>query len=905
MKKTLALFFLLAVAAVFIYVLAASVSFARGGNFNESEERSFTIIDSAPTLSLLSPANNYSSSVKRVSFNWSANDSESQTLNCTFYINGSAVQNYSTYSINTQINYSADFEAGNYNWSVTCRDGSGNLASETRTYSVTLTCDSSAPVVDLQSPRDNLNSTKNTLTAEWIATDESEKLTCTLMLYNSKGTNIYTYTKSSLTGVLASTVFPTLSNGTYRWNVTCLDDCCNIGVSKTRTFTIGETKNYCGDGICNNGETPTSCPEDCTPGKNFPPTVGLISPVCYYALTSLPVNFTWKASDDSSSSLSCTLYVDKTQVGTYSVQNGVEYSVQYSSSLSAGLHSWNVSCSDGSLSSSALEHFIYNPNGGNCTSKISAELLSPPNGAVINKNSVDLKWNAESTGASLACGLIYDNKIVENNRVMSGEATYSLSNITQGTHGWSAVCWDRCTIGDSAICGGPGKSNSISTPTWYFAYDSAAYVSLAYDAMADQGECPGSHMSLPVVIRNIGSASSFGIGQTFSCDDLGCSLFPSGTVDIVQGGAAAFELNLYSPEAGVSKFVGIFANDSEGNSASEGFVITGTNASACAEAAPRDPRKTDIGSNGTMPFFVSRNCSVIIDAPLEALCNGGVQVNVTCDNDIPLSGAFLTVFGPSGSQELMIDAKGSASFVAEDEGYYFYEVPGVLMRSTVVTSVYCENSTGGVKTLVVPLYITEASKLDITVFREGRQPQKAAVKIFRPTQLADFANTTSYGTYEEVITLPGNYVYTISASNVRSLSAKMELNKLAAQIETGGDISMLLIILIVMAISVAYTTRRQIIALLVKKKLVLISFEKKKYEPGELVEISFKIKDLNRKAADTPVSIISDDGEETVLMTDRKGRVIFIPEKEGIYHISMRNYIIEGLDSVIVAAKEK
>ncbi|VVB98577.1 Uncharacterised protein [uncultured archaeon] len=640
--------------------------------------------------------------------------------------------------------------------------------------------------------------------------------------------------------------------------------------------------------------------------SNAPHSVETVGPVCYEALTSLPLNFTWTATDDASPSLACALSVDGNPVGSYTVENGMPYTASIGQ-LGEGLHSWNVSCSDGTYSASGGDYFIYNANAGKCDYTSSAELLSPPDNSMINVDSTALKWifyNSLNSSPSLRCGLLYDGSLLAPSVAMQAgaPASYLKSGIIPGAHNWSAICWDACSSGVSPMCPslcGANCSNINITPSWRFTYDPAATVLLAYDALPPKtNACENASFDMPLTLRNLGNASSLGISQGVSCGSWNCTLFPTGEFDLAQGASASFELTVATSGSG-SNSIGLSAHDNGSNNASMYLQFGLTNASDCDPGrGNRTNRTQQLAGNISLP---GRNLSVLIDAPLEAQCGQLVRVNVTYENGVPVSGMALNTSWPAGSSESLIGADGHTDYIGTDEGVYTYDVPGMAVARTAATYIYCGNATPGVKTLILPLYVTEDSKLDLSVFREGKNPQRASLKISRPDLTVDYNNTTTFGTYGEILRVPGKYVFTISAANVKSLSAKAELNKLPAQAATPGDLPFLiLILLIVLGIGIAYYYRSTLVAVLVKKKLVVVEREKDAYCAGDAIPLSFRFRDFNRALANTTVTIVSDEGREMTLATDRKGSLIFIPEQEGTYHITLRDHLVFGDDRIIV-----
>lgn len=78
-----------------------------------------------------------------------------------------------------------------------------------------------------------------------------------------------------------------------------------------------------------------------------PPIVTLSSPVNLSQTLDTTPDFTFKATDDVASSMTCTLYIDGNSYGSVTATNNTQTTITASSSLSNGDHNWYINCSDG------------------------------------------------------------------------------------------------------------------------------------------------------------------------------------------------------------------------------------------------------------------------------------------------------------------------------------------------------------------------------------------------------------------------------------------------------------------------------------------------------------------------------------------------------------------------------
>lgn len=137
---------------------------------------------------------------------------------------------------------------------------------------------------------------------------------------------------------------------------------------------------------------------------DLPPNVSLLNPSNGTTLASSSGIFSFNASDDYSSLLNCSLYLDNVKVANNSTtMNSTQTSIPLSS-LSNGLHSWYVSCIDGigNVGNSSNRSFNVQPPASSSSSK------NKPLTLVLYAESCD-KYviNATSSGVPLANVRVY------------------------------------------------------------------------------------------------------------------------------------------------------------------------------------------------------------------------------------------------------------------------------------------------------------------------------------------------------------------------------------------------------------------------------------------------------------------------------------------------------------------
>ncbi|MBU0586050.1 hypothetical protein KJ780_00910, partial [Candidatus Micrarchaeota archaeon] len=287
--------------------------------------------------------------------------------------------------------------------------------------------------------------------------------------------------------------------------------------------------------------------------------------------------------------------------------------------------------------------------------------------------------------------------------------------------------------------------------------------------------------------------------------------------------------------------------------------------------------------------------SVQIDAPLESPLNSIVTVSVLAGS-IGLEGVYINVTDPDDSQTSYVtDSEGQVHFLAEKEGYYTYAplCEEIKVTSIMGTYVYDPAAPPQTKVLVLPLYLIEPSGMKMQVFSLNK-PKQADLGIKDPANQIRNTTTTIEGTYETILQQIGKYLFTISATNVRSLSARIDLTV----IPRTGPIweepqFLLLLLLIAIALILAYITREKIASLFSKKRVLKMSITPEELKSGQETILLFK-DSSGKPLKNELISIFDESGESVELKTDEKGRIIFIPPKPGTYVISASPHSIAG-----------
>ncbi|PIZ50896.1 hypothetical protein COY27_05430 [Candidatus Woesearchaeota archaeon CG_4_10_14_0_2_um_filter_33_13] len=209
------------------------------GNVGNSSVWYLNVSITAPTATLVSPADNYYSSSNSVSFNCSATSNAGLT-NTTLYVWNSTAEYYTnTTNISGTSNSSAWTTSltpdGNYSWNCLVYDNSA--LSDWGDTNRTVTIDTTNPAISSASPTTaSGNYSQSYIEANITASDTNLDL-ITIYLYNT--TEIY-QTNTSTTSPLFVNI-TSLPDGTYYLNATVNDTAGNLNSTATSTIVLDTT----------------------------------------------------------------------------------------------------------------------------------------------------------------------------------------------------------------------------------------------------------------------------------------------------------------------------------------------------------------------------------------------------------------------------------------------------------------------------------------------------------------------------------------------------------------------------------------------------------------------------------------------------------------------------------------
>lgn len=201
-----------------------TVIYISSQNYSQSFETYYVnVIEvSAPTISIVSPANNTNTSNNQLDINYTVTNEQA-----CWYSNDSMTLNITLASCTniTTITWSE----GVHNVTVWVNNSVGVEESD----SVTFNIDAISPIVSLVSPANNSEETiSNTINFIYNVTDTASISSCSLIL-----DGIINLTDSSIAKNVNQSFTQTLINGNYDWNINCTDS-LNVGTSEIFNLSV-------------------------------------------------------------------------------------------------------------------------------------------------------------------------------------------------------------------------------------------------------------------------------------------------------------------------------------------------------------------------------------------------------------------------------------------------------------------------------------------------------------------------------------------------------------------------------------------------------------------------------------------------------------------------------------------
>lgn len=366
--------------------------------------------DQPPSINLTSPSDNWWHNTSDITLYFNVSDDNSQTANCSLYINGAFNQSNST-TINDggENNFTlTDIPDGEYNWSINCTDQSALSAGDGNW---TFYIDTELPQPILIYPAiDDIISQSNINFNFSVSDNLDDTLTCNLTVNGE----VVDPNFDATNGAYTNKTHP-FSIGDYSWNITCIDEAGNKNISETRNFTI----------------------------IDLPPTINLLTTDYNWFTSASPV-LIYNASDNNGIT-NCSLYID----GIYNQSNSTEINESGENNftlagLADGLYNWTLNCTDdANISSQPLEKNFYVD-----TTAPTINLNLPANESTSLSSNSNFNFTATENLGTITCNLTINSVVVDqafpaNNASLTNSL---ISSLTDGVKYWNITCWDSAGL---------------------------------------------------------------------------------------------------------------------------------------------------------------------------------------------------------------------------------------------------------------------------------------------------------------------------------------------------------------------------------------------------------------------------------------------------------------------------
>jgi VCBS repeat-containing protein len=314
---------------------------------------------------------------------------------------------------------------GIYSYVVYANDTSGNVATAAGDFNVSV-ADVQAPTVTLISPSNGSTNGPDVTLAYNVSDDTDALLNCSLWT-NVTGTWQVSSSKTTPNGSTDSFTLSGLPDGTYIWNVECIDDAGNAAFAPSNfTYIVNTT----------------------IPDTNAP-TVELIFPSDGETINSPNETVVWNVTDDVDLLLDCEVYSNTSgawQVDyTTSVPNASNGSYTFTD-LPQGTYIWNVRCWDDAGNAAFADQnwsFTVAIVAPNQPPQITLNL--PEDNAVFYVQDINFNFTAtDDYSPTLSCSIYLDGNLNQtNDSVQNGTLTnFLIEGISYGTHQWYVNCSD-------------------------------------------------------------------------------------------------------------------------------------------------------------------------------------------------------------------------------------------------------------------------------------------------------------------------------------------------------------------------------------------------------------------------------------------------------------------------------
>ncbi|PIO00016.1 hypothetical protein COT72_04245, partial [archaeon CG10_big_fil_rev_8_21_14_0_10_43_11] len=381
-----------------------------------SAEQTYHLDTSSPEVTLSAPTStDYNTASINVTF--TAVDNLASTLACWYTLDSTTIS-IGDVANNTQNITELSVSEGTHTVNVTCNDYNGdhNTTSSDATFRVDVT----APQYSLVSETNQTPQTSDSPDFKALWTENVVGLDSYVFEWNATGSfaneSIGTFSGGLDEWFNISAQIPTSAEGlTIDWRVWANDTLDNTNVTEFRTLTV----------------------------QNEEPVIVLSSPANDSYNTDGSITFSFLATDNGATSLSCALYIDSVLNATNTTTLNNTLTTFSVAGLSEDVHTWNVNCTDSVNNEGASAQRVVTVD---LTDPV-VSLNKPDDGVYESSSTVEFNFTVTDTlDDALLCNLYLDNVFATTNTSVDNNTltSFSVSSIADGLDKvWNVTCADN------------------------------------------------------------------------------------------------------------------------------------------------------------------------------------------------------------------------------------------------------------------------------------------------------------------------------------------------------------------------------------------------------------------------------------------------------------------------------
>jgi hypothetical protein len=355
--------------------------------------------NTAPTINLIYPTSETVTNSTINNIIYYVTDSDGDLLNCTLYHSNTI--NPTIYETNNSINNinvttQITSNDGTYYFKVNCSDGSTSTQSPIFNYTI----DTTKPIVTLITPENNSLLLNNPIIFNYNISDIGEIQNCSLLI-NTTGTMQIIQTELLPTKNSTNNFQENLIEGTYLWEILCVDETGNTNIQNSKIFEI----------------------------NNLPPNT--ITNLLNISSTNYSITWTWTnpTNNDFEGNI---IYLDglniiNTTSQTYTA-NGFLGNTSHTIKINTYDTSNNINTTNITSTASTLKTIL------NQSSTII--ILDPIQHTTTDKSNISLAYSVSNPNNINSCKYYLDNDLVKiNTNISTTNINYDyISNVSDGPH---------------------------------------------------------------------------------------------------------------------------------------------------------------------------------------------------------------------------------------------------------------------------------------------------------------------------------------------------------------------------------------------------------------------------------------------------------------------------------------